>query len=55
MTNGGLKILSLGVDRSVLTSDSDLAKRLSEYCQIVESFSVVVPNNTNVKVKLSDT
>jgi len=50
-----MKILSLGTDKSVLNINSNLTKRVIEYGQLVDKYSVVVPAGREEKINLSPT
>jgi len=49
-----MKILSLGLDRSVLDGKSALASRIVEYQQLVDKYFIIVPSDQGQNVKLSD-
>ncbi len=49
-----MKILSLGLDNSILNKFSVLAGRTVEYGGLVEKYAVIVPNNKNEKITLSE-
>lgn len=49
-----MKILSLGLDNSILNKTSALAQRIIEYGGLVEKYTVIVPNQRNEKIELSD-
>jgi len=49
-----MKILSLGLDKSILNKTSALARRVVEYGELVEKYAVIVPNKKNEKVELSE-
>lgn len=48
-----MKILSLGLDNSVLNKTSALARRAVEYGNLVERYDVIVPSAKNEKIELS--
>lgn len=49
-----MKILSLGLDSSILDKNSHLARRAVEYGEIVDKYDVVVPGKKDNNIKLSD-
>ena len=49
-----MKILSLGLDNSILNKKSALVKRTVDYGNLVEKYCVVVPNKINCEIKLSE-
>lgn len=49
-----MKILSLGLDSSILDINSRLAARASAYGALVDRYAVVVPHDTDKEIKLSD-
>ncbi|MDP3042805.1 MAG: glycosyltransferase family 4 protein [bacterium] len=49
-----MKILSLGLDNSVLDKKSSLAQRTIEYGNLVERYTVIVPCRENKEVVLSE-
>lgn len=49
-----MKLLSLGLDNSILNKSSALAKRVIEYGGLVEKYTVIAPNSKNEKVELSE-
>lgn len=49
-----MKVLSLGLDNSVLNKFSALAKRVVGYGELVEKYTVIVPNQINEAVELSE-
>lgn len=49
-----MRILSLGLDNSVLNKSSALVKRVIEYGALVEKYTVIVPSLKKEKVKLSE-
>lgn len=49
-----MKILSLGLDNSVLNKNSPLAKRIVEYGGLVEKYTVIALNKENKRVVLSE-
>src|SRR5680860_323397 len=49
-----MKILSLGLDNSILDKNSRLAERVVEYGKIVEKYDVIVPSERSETVILSD-
>ncbi|MFH0955626.1 MAG: glycosyltransferase family 4 protein [Candidatus Falkowbacteria bacterium] len=52
--SNGLKILSLGLDNSILDKFSALARRVIEYGELVEKYTVIVPNKKNENFGLSE-
>ncbi len=48
-----MKILTLGLDNSILDKNSSLAKRVLEYADLVESYIVIVPNSEYKKIDIS--
>ena len=48
-----MKILSLGLDNSILDKTSALAGRVIEYGELVDKYSVIAPNKKLEKVELS--
>ena len=48
-----MKILSLGLDNSILDENSSLAKRAVEYGDLVEKYTVIVPSGHDQKIELS--
>jgi len=49
-----VKILSLGLDNSLLDKTSALAVRVVEYGELVERYTVIVPSRKNEQVELSE-
>ncbi len=49
-----MKIISLGLDNSILNKSSALAGRVLEYGRLVEGYSVIVPNQKKEVIVLSD-
>ncbi|MDD4271827.1 MAG: glycosyltransferase family 4 protein [Patescibacteria group bacterium] len=49
-----MKILSLGLDNSILNISSPLARRAILYGEMVEKYTVLTPGKKNVDVKLSE-
>ncbi len=49
-----MKILSIGLDNSILDKTSALAGRVVEYGGLVEKYTVIVPNKKNEKIELSE-
>jgi len=49
-----MKILSLGLDNSILDKNSRLARRVVEYGNLVDKYYVIVPSKNKKEVKLSD-
>ena len=49
-----MKILSLGLDNSILEKTSALALRVVEYGNLVEKYTVIVPSRKNEKNELSN-
>lgn len=49
-----MKLLSLGLDNSVLNKFSALAKRVVDYGELVEKYTIIVPNQINEAVELSE-
>ncbi|MDP2736942.1 MAG: glycosyltransferase family 4 protein, partial [bacterium] len=49
-----MRILSLGLDNSILNKTSALAERVIEYGSLVEKYTVIVPNIKNEKIELSE-
>ena len=49
-----MKILSLGLDKSILKKTSALAVRTVEYGDLVEKYTVIVPSQKNEKIELSE-
>ncbi|MDD4900799.1 MAG: glycosyltransferase family 4 protein [Patescibacteria group bacterium] len=49
-----MKILSLGLDNSILNKSSALARRVVEYGNLVEEYTVIVPSQKNEKISLSE-
>jgi len=49
-----MKVLSLGLDNSILNKSSALAQRAIEYGNLVEKYTVIVPNQKNEKTELSE-
>ncbi len=49
-----MKVLNLSLDNSVLSKDSGLAKRITEYGNLVEKYIVIVPAKHNKKTELSN-
>ena len=49
-----MKILSLGLDNSILNQSSALARRVVRYGELVEKYSVIVPNKKSKNIKLSE-
>lgn len=49
-----MKILSLGLDNSILDKNSALAKRTVEYGALVDKYSVIVPSGADDEVALSE-
>ncbi len=49
-----MKILSLGLDNSVLNKKSALAKRTAEYGNLVKKYTVIVPSGEDQEVGLSE-
>ncbi|MFH1427383.1 MAG: glycosyltransferase family 4 protein [Patescibacteria group bacterium] len=49
-----MKILSLSLDKTILTSDSPLARRTILYGELVDKYLVVVPGGNNDEKKLSE-
>ena len=48
-----MKILSLGLDNSILNKSSALVKRVIEYGNLVEKYTVIVLSQKNEKIELS--
>jgi len=48
-----MKILSLGLDDSILNKTSALNRRAIEYGELVENYTVIVPSTKNEKIELS--
>ena len=53
MENSDLKILSLGVDGTILKPGSKLAGRVIEYGKMVEKYTVIAPGREQQKIELS--
>ena len=49
-----MKVLSLGLDNSILNPESPVAKRVVEYGNLVDKYIVLVPNKEKKKITLSD-
>jgi len=49
-----MKILNLSLDNSILNKNSFSAKRIIEYGNLVEKYTVIVPNKENKKISLSE-
>ncbi len=49
-----MKILNLSLDNSVLKKDSFTAKRIIDYGNLVDKYTVVVPAKTDSQINLSD-
>ncbi len=49
-----MKILSFGLDNSILNKTSALAERVIEYGKLVKKYTVIVPSNKNEKIALSE-
>jgi glycosyltransferase involved in cell wall biosynthesis len=49
-----MKILSLGLDNSILDKDSKLAKRVREYGDLVEKYIAIAPSEKNKEISLSN-
>lgn len=49
-----MKILSLGLDNSVLNKKSALAGRIIEYGELVDQYVVIVPGGAEEKIQLSE-
>ncbi len=49
-----MKILSLGLDNSILNKTSALTRRVVEYGALAEKYTVVVPSKKNEKIELSE-
>ncbi|MEK7160763.1 MAG: glycosyltransferase family 4 protein [Patescibacteria group bacterium] len=49
-----MKILSLGLDNSILDKTSALAERTIEYGNLVEKYTVIVPSLKNEEIELSE-
>ncbi len=49
-----MKILSLGLDNSVLNKNSSLAKRVVEYGELAGKYTVLVPSSENKEIVLSE-
>lgn len=49
-----MKILSLGLDNTILDKNSKLAQRARAYGDLVEKYVVIVPHKENTKVELSE-
>ena len=49
-----MKILSLGLDNSILNKSSVLARRVIEYGAVVEKYTVIVPSQKNANIELSE-
>ncbi|PLX25325.1 hypothetical protein C0580_02760 [Candidatus Parcubacteria bacterium] len=49
-----MKILSLGLDKTILDKDSKLAHRAKAYGELVDKYVVLVPYQENKKVELSE-
>ncbi len=49
-----MKILTLGLDNSILDKNSPLAKRVLEYGDLVKKYTIIVPNKSKKEIKLSD-
>ncbi len=48
-----MKILSLGLDNSVLNKNSALAKRTVEYGNLVDKYFIIVPSADDIEIELS--
>jgi len=49
-----MKLLSLGIDNSILDKNSNVAKRMIWYSEVLDYFCIVVPNDEDKEVFLSD-
>ncbi|MFA4941903.1 MAG: glycosyltransferase family 4 protein [Patescibacteria group bacterium] len=49
-----MKILSLGLDNSILNKNSYLAKRVIDYGNLVDKYTVVVPSDKDEEIIISD-
>ncbi len=49
-----MKLLNLSLDNSILDNNSSSAKRIIEYGNLVEKYTVIVPNKENKKISLSE-
>lgn len=49
-----MKILNIGTDKSILSPDSALAKRVINYGGLVEKYTVLVPSSQDQEIKLTD-
>ena len=49
-----MKVLSLGLDNSILDKNSSLAKRVVEYGDLVDKYTVIVPSGNGEKIILSE-
>ena len=49
-----MKILSLGLDNSILNKTSALAERTVMYGELVEKYAVIVPDKKSEKIQLSE-
>lgn len=49
-----MKILSLGLDNSVLDKNSALTKRVIKYGDLVDKYAIIVPSDTDNEVIISD-
>lgn len=49
-----MKILSIGMDNSVLDKNSALAKRVIEYGDLADKYVIIVPSRKNSEIELSE-
>lgn len=49
-----MKILNLSLDRSMLDKNSNLSKRVIEHGNLVDGYTIIVPDNNHKEVRLSE-
>jgi glycosyltransferase involved in cell wall biosynthesis len=49
-----MKVLTFGLDNSILDKNSLLSKRTLDYGELVEKYTIIVPNSKNVVLEISE-